>query len=81
MDHPDYVCLKEAEGAVHGIALKINSVKESKQEEGLQDTLKKLEVLLITDVRKKQGFFGYFCSDYSEIYRGIFEFCYRSKKW
>ena len=49
-DHPDYEQLTKAEAAVHSLALRINSVKESKHEEDLQETLKKLELLLITDV-------------------------------
>ena len=49
-DHPDHAHLVQAEGAIHNLALKINSVKESKQSEDVQETLKKLELLLITDV-------------------------------
>ena len=48
--HADYPFLKQAEEAIHELALRINSVKESKQEDSLQETLKKLELLLITDV-------------------------------
>ena len=48
--HPDAQLLKEAEKAIHNLALKINSVKENKQEHDLQETVKKLELLLITDV-------------------------------
>ena len=51
-DHPDYAKLQEAEGAVHALALKINSAKEQKQEHGArQNTLKTLELLLITEVK------------------------------
>jgi len=49
-DHPDYDQLQQAEKTVHQLALRINSVKESKHEEDLQETLRKLELLLITDV-------------------------------
>ena len=52
-DHPDHSHLVQAEGAIHNLALKINSVKESKQSEDVQETLKKLELLLITDVSKQ----------------------------
>ena len=49
-DHPDQIMLLKAEDALHHLALRINSVKESKHEEDMQETLKKLELLLITDV-------------------------------
>jgi len=49
--HPDYEQLRQAEKTIHQLALRINSVKESKHEEDLQQTLRKLELLLITDVR------------------------------
>jgi len=48
--HPDYEQLHQAEKTIHQLALRINSVKESKHEEDLQETLRKLELLLITDV-------------------------------
>ena len=48
--HPDYDQLHQAEKTIHQLALRINSVKESKHEEDLQETLRKLELLLITDV-------------------------------
>ena len=48
--HRDYEQLQRAEKTIHKLALRINSVKESKHEEDLQETLKKLELLLITDV-------------------------------
>jgi len=48
--HRDYEQLQQAERTIHKLAVKINSVKESKHEEDLQETLKKLELLLITDV-------------------------------
>ena len=50
-DHPDHALLLEAEQSIHKVALAINSTKESRQEEDYQETLKKLELLLITDVR------------------------------
>ena len=59
--HPDHEYLVKAEGAIHNLALKINSVKESKQSEDLQDTLKKLELLLITDVSCTLKFLAYTC--------------------
>ncbi len=49
-DHPDHLLLMKAEEAIHQLALKINSVKESQNQDDLQETLKKLELLLITDV-------------------------------
>ena len=49
-DHPDQILLLKAEDALHHLALRINSVKESKHEEDMQETLKKIELLLITDV-------------------------------
>lgn len=48
--HPDFALLHQAERAIHELALRINSAKESKREEDLQETLKKLELLLITDL-------------------------------
>jgi len=48
--HPDHEQLRQAEKTIHQLALRINSVKESKHEEDLQETLRKLELLLITDV-------------------------------
>ena len=54
-DHPDYEQLQKAEKAIHDLALRINSVRESKHEEDLQETLKKLELLLITDVSYTQS--------------------------
>jgi len=48
--HPDYEQLQQAKKTVHQLALRINSVKESKHEEEFQETLRKLELLLITDV-------------------------------
>ncbi|XP_053399167.1 rho guanine nucleotide exchange factor 17-like [Mercenaria mercenaria] len=49
-DHPDYTLLKEAEKAMHEFARKINSLNETQTEDGQQETLKKLELLLITDL-------------------------------
>ncbi len=54
-DHPDHALLLKAEKAIHELALKINKTKEGKQEEDLQETLKKLELMLITDVRAIHG--------------------------
>jgi len=48
--HPDHALLTQAEKTIHELALRINSVKESKHEEDLQETVKKIELLLITDV-------------------------------
>ena len=62
-DHPDHEYLVKAEGATHNLALKINSVKESKQSEDLQDTLKKLELLLITDVSCTFKYLTHVCED------------------
>jgi hypothetical protein len=49
-DHPDYSLLREAERAMHEFARKINSLNETQTEDSQQETLKKLELLLITDV-------------------------------
>jgi len=50
-NHPDCEQLRQAEQTIHRLALRINSVKESKHDEEFQETLRKLELLLITDVR------------------------------
>ena len=50
VDHPDYVLLQQACRAMHELAMKIGTVTESQHEEDMQETLKKLELLLITDV-------------------------------
>ncbi|CAE1228221.1 ARHGEF17 [Acanthosepion pharaonis] len=47
-DHPDYLLLMQAEKVMHDMALKIGSISNS--EEGQHETLKKLELLLITDL-------------------------------
>lgn len=52
--HPDFALLHQAEKTIHELALRINSVKESKHEEDLLETLKKLELLLLTDVGVNQ---------------------------
>ena len=49
-DHPDYVLLQEAETTLHNFAKKIGHLSEPQVEDGQQETLKKLELLLITDV-------------------------------
>ena len=49
-DHRDYKLLKQAETALHELAMCINTAKENKQSEDMQDTLKKLELILMTDV-------------------------------
>ncbi|KAL8587625.1 hypothetical protein ACOMHN_045314 [Nucella lapillus] len=50
VDHPDHPLLQQACRAMHELALKIGTVTHSKQEEDMQQTLKKLELLLITDL-------------------------------
>ncbi|XP_050417239.1 rho guanine nucleotide exchange factor 17 [Patella vulgata] len=50
LDHPDYPLLEKAEKRMHDLALKIGSVNDSQHEEDMQETLKKLELLLITDL-------------------------------
>ena len=50
-EHGDYAHLQKAEVAVHELAMRINTMKESQRDECLQDTLKKLELLLLTDVK------------------------------
>ncbi|ESP04423.1 hypothetical protein LOTGIDRAFT_170816 [Lottia gigantea] len=49
IDHPDYPLLEKAEKKIHELAVKIGSVNDSQQED-MQETLKKLELLLITDL-------------------------------
>ncbi|XP_064637015.1 uncharacterized protein LOC135493544 [Lineus longissimus] len=49
-EHQDHHLLLEAESAIHELALKINTVKETKQEEIMQESLKQLEMLLMTDL-------------------------------
>ena len=49
-DHPDYILLKEVETTLHNFAKKIGQLSEHQVEDGQQETLKKLEMLLITDV-------------------------------
>ncbi|KAK3599920.1 hypothetical protein CHS0354_012562 [Potamilus streckersoni] len=49
-DHPDYELLKEAEKVIHEFALKIGTANETQHEEGQQESLKKLELLLNTDL-------------------------------
>ncbi|XP_052795496.1 rho guanine nucleotide exchange factor 17-like isoform X2 [Mya arenaria] len=49
-DHPDYALLQDAEKVMHEFARKIGSLSETNTEDGQQETLKKLELLLITDL-------------------------------
>lgn len=49
-DHPDYTLLRQAEKVMHEFARKIGSLNETQSEDGQQETLKKLELLLITDL-------------------------------
>ncbi|XP_061184176.1 rho guanine nucleotide exchange factor 17-like [Saccostrea echinata] len=48
--HPDFPLLKEAEKVMHDFAIKLGTVNESQHEEDQQATLKRLELLLITDL-------------------------------
>ena len=48
--HPDYTLLQEADKVMHEFARKIGTLKDTNSEDGTQDTLKKLELLLMTDV-------------------------------
>ncbi|XP_076467848.1 rho guanine nucleotide exchange factor 17-like [Babylonia areolata] len=50
VDHPDHPLLQRACRAMHDLALKIGTVTHSQHEEDMQETLKKLELLLITDL-------------------------------
>ncbi|KAK7475293.1 hypothetical protein BaRGS_00033440 [Batillaria attramentaria] len=50
VDHPDYLLLQQACRAMHELAVKIGTVTDSQHEEDMQETLKKLELLLITDL-------------------------------
>ena len=49
-DHPDLVLLQQAEAVIHKLVVCLNSIKESAFDEDLIETIKKLELLLITDV-------------------------------
>ena len=49
-NHPDYVLLKQAEKVMHEFARKIGTANETQIEDSQQETLKKLELLLINDV-------------------------------
>ncbi|KAH3843698.1 rho guanine nucleotide exchange factor 17-like [Dreissena polymorpha] len=49
-EHPDYALLQEAEKVMHEFARKIGSLSETSPEDGHQETLKKLEMMLITDL-------------------------------
>uniref|UniRef100_A0A2C9K8D3 DH domain-containing protein n=1 Tax=Biomphalaria glabrata TaxID=6526 RepID=A0A2C9K8D3_BIOGL len=49
-DHPDHPLLQQACRVMHDLAVKIGTVNDSQQEEDMQETLKKLELLLITDL-------------------------------
>lgn len=60
-DHPDSPLLQQACRVMHDLAVKIGTVNDSQHEEDMQETLKKLELLLITDVRK---FFKYLIQFY-----------------
>ncbi|XP_059178943.1 rho guanine nucleotide exchange factor 17-like isoform X2 [Physella acuta] len=49
-DHPDSPLLQQACRVMHDLAVKIGTVNDSQHEEDMQETLKKLELLLITDL-------------------------------
>ncbi|XP_076447070.1 rho guanine nucleotide exchange factor 17-like isoform X2 [Babylonia areolata] len=49
-DHPDYPLLQRACRTMHDLAMRIGTVTDSQHEEDMQETLKKLELLLITDL-------------------------------
>ncbi|GAB1601782.1 rho guanine nucleotide exchange factor 17-like [Argonauta hians] len=49
-DHPDSKLLMQAEKVMHEMAVKIGTINDSQQEEGQHETLRKLELLLITDL-------------------------------
>ncbi|KAK3099343.1 hypothetical protein FSP39_002973 [Pinctada imbricata] len=49
-DHPDFLLLKEAEKVMHDFAIKLGTVNETQHEEDQQESLKRLELLLITDL-------------------------------
>lgn len=49
-NHPDYILLKQAERVMHEFARKIGSANETQIEDSQQETLKKLELLLINDL-------------------------------
>ncbi|KAJ8297486.1 hypothetical protein KUTeg_024017 [Tegillarca granosa] len=49
-DHPDYKLLKEAERVMHDFAIKLGTVNETQNEEDQQESLRKLELLLLTDL-------------------------------
>lgn len=49
-DHPDHPLLQQACRVMHDLAVKLGTVNDSQHEEDMQETLKKLELLLITDL-------------------------------
>ncbi|ELU16927.1 hypothetical protein CAPTEDRAFT_222014 [Capitella teleta] len=49
-EHPDCNLLTKAQSVIHRLALQINSVQENRQGEDMQDTLKKLELMIMTDL-------------------------------
>ncbi|XP_041358523.1 rho guanine nucleotide exchange factor 17-like isoform X2 [Gigantopelta aegis] len=49
-DHPDFDLLQHADKVMHDLAIKIGTLSENQSEEDMQQTLKKLELLLITDL-------------------------------
>ncbi|PAA57831.1 hypothetical protein BOX15_Mlig026874g1 [Macrostomum lignano] len=53
--HPDWEQLKQAETAVHALAMKINTLKESQQTEGAVESLRTLEsLLMLADLASSQ---------------------------
>ncbi|CAG5118247.1 unnamed protein product, partial [Candidula unifasciata] len=49
-DHPDHPLLQQACKVMHDLAVKIGTVSETQHGEDMLETLKKLELLLITDL-------------------------------
>lgn len=50
VDHPDHVLLQQACRTMHELAVKIGTATDSQHEEDMQETLRKLELLLIEEV-------------------------------
>ncbi|XP_067663599.1 rho guanine nucleotide exchange factor 17-like [Haliotis asinina] len=49
-DHPDFPLLQQADKVMHDLAMRIGNLNDSQHEEDMQESLKKLELLLITDL-------------------------------
>ena len=58
LSHPDHILLKDADRVLHNFVIKLEIVDESRQVEDCQDSLKRLELLLLTEVSKLRHLHG-----------------------